>query len=187
MSDRSVSVETITLEPLDLSEAKEHLGITATDTTHDDHVSSLITAARELWEHDTQTLTTQRAVTEDLRDWPDEKWRFHYRPVVSITSVKYYDSSNVQQTLASTVYSLDAPNRRLLLDVDQTWPDIETRWDAIEIIYEAGQGTVDEMAKSCMKLKVDVLFELRGMTKDKNGAARAYDHLVERFLRSSYP
>lgn len=184
---RSVSVADVSTEPMTLAEAKKHLEIAEADDTHDAEVSSLISAARELWEHDTQTLTTRRTVTENLPNWPDECWRFHNRPVTSITSIQYYDAANSQQTLSTDIYQLDAPNRRLLLKVDQDWPSIENRWDAITVTYVAGELTVSEIAKSAMKLKIDELFELRGMTKDKNSVQRAYEMLLQRFCRSSYP
>jgi uncharacterized phiE125 gp8 family phage protein len=187
MKSRSVSVANPATEPLSLSEAKKHLEIGQSDTTHDVEVQSLIVAARELWEHDTQALTVSRAVTEKLDGWPDECWRFYHRPVQSVTSVNYYDALNNSQLLSSSIYSLDAPNRRLLVAVDEDWPDIETRWDAVTVVYVAGETIVPEIAKSAMKLQLDVLFELRGMTKEKDACLRAYENLVIRYQRSSYP
>lgn len=186
-SQRSVTRNEPTTEPLSLQEAKKHLEIPEDDPTHDSHVSGLIVAAREVWEHDTQSATTQRTYVEHLDAWPDKDWRFYYRPIVSVTDVKYFDESNVEQTLASSVYSLDIPNRRLLLAYEQSWPSIVSRWDAIKITYVAGQSVVREIVKSAMKLKLDVLFELRGATKNKDACEKAYENLVRKYMRSSYP
>ncbi len=184
---RSITTSQPASEPLSLSEAKRHLGIADVETGHDRHVTDLIKSARELWEYDTQTATTTRTIVEKLDRWPDECWRFYYRPVSSVTSVEYYDSGNTLQTLATSVYDLDAGNRHLLLKVDQDWPDTETRWDAITITYVAGQSTLGEIPKSAMKLQLDILFESRGMTKEKDLCVRSYENLVKRFQRGSYP
>ena len=210
---RSVSQAAPELEPLTLAEAKKHLEIAVGDTAHDSQLSGLIAAAREIFEHDTGRLTTARAVTEKLNEFPDGDsyrdransgsydgyrgytnnvssdhcWRFYYRPVASITSINYYDSTNATQLLATAVYTLDAPNRHLLLKPDQNWPSVYERWDAITIVYSAGSAKVPESVKSALYFKLDVLFELRGMTKEKDACERAYTALVDRFCRSTYP
>lgn len=185
---RSVSAVTPTSEPLTLSEAKKHLEIAVADDTHDTHIRALITAAREVWEHDTQTLTVSRTVTENWDDWPGTNWRLYYRPVSAISTITYYDTDNSSQTLSSSVYSLDAPNGQLMLAVDQDWPSIETRWDAITATYTAGQTVVDEIAKQAMKLQVDIGFEMRGIAPvKKDDCIKAYENLVKRYMRGSYP
>jgi len=174
----------VSTEPITLVEAKKHLEIATADTTHDTHVTMLITAAREQWEHDTQSLVVSRAVTEQLESFPESTWRLFYRPATAITSVKYYDSLNAQQTLASSEYTL-TPDGRLLLAVDKDWPDYTERWDSIEVIYVA--GATPTIAKQAMLLQLDVMFELRGQTKEKDACIRAYESLVARYQRSSYP
>jgi len=214
MRQRRVSVAAPGSEPLTLTEAKKHLEIATADTTHDSHITSLITAVRQLWEHDTQRLTVSRQVVETLEDWPqtygrsdyapnqysgtfgygttasyyeDCNWRFYHQPVISITSIQYYDTANSQQTLNAANYQLDEWNRKIELVVGEDWPQITSRWDAVDITYQAGQATVDEIAKQAMKLQLDVMFELRGMTKNKDACMVAYERLVERFQRASYP
>lgn len=186
--NRSVSAAAPTSEPLTLKAAKEHLEIAQDDTTHNDHIYELITAAREVWEYDTQELTSTRTVTEILDNWPDDCWRFYYRPVQSVTTIQYYDTANASQTLATSVYALDAPNRRLHLQVDQDWPDIEDdRYDPITITYVAGRTSTPQIVRHAIKLQLDVMFELRGMTKEKDSVIRAYENLVARYCRGSYP
>ena len=184
---RSVSLSEPATEPLSLSEAKKHLTIADAYATHDTHVNSLIVAARELWEHDTQSVTVQRTITENLSDWPTSDWRFYYRPVTAVSSVTYYDAGNDSQTLASSVYSLDAPNRRLVLAVDQEWPSIETRWDAIAIAYTAGPAIIPEIAKQAMKLQLSMMFGDDMAAKEYGNWQSAYHNLVARYQRSSYP
>ena len=184
---RSITVSDPASEPISLSEAKQHLDIAAADTSHDPEVRRMITASRQQWEHDTQSLTVSRSVVEKLNTWPDETWRFYHRPVSAITSITYYDAANASQTLASSIYDLDIDNRKIYLAVDQTYPDLESRWDAVTVTYTAGQSTVDEIAKHAIKLAIDIQFELKGMTKEKDSAIRAYENLVMRYKRASYP
>ena len=184
---RSVVPTNPTTEPLQLSEAKKHLEIAPSDDTHDEHLRALIVAAREVWEHDTQSLTVARSVVEKIDAWPDESWRFYYRPVSAVASVTYYDVANASQTLASSVYSLDATNRQLRLDVDQEWPDIEDRWDAITVTYTAGETLTSEIAKHAMKLQISMLFGDDLNKREYDNWAKAYENLVGRYQRSSYP
>ena len=183
---RSVTTATPATEPITVSEAKKHLEIADEDTTHDSHLDSLIVAAREVWEHDTQTLLVQRSVTEKLEEWPGYDWRFYYKPV-SISSITYFDISNAQQTLATSVYSLDSFNRKVLLQVDEEWPDIESRWDAIAITYLAGDSTIPEISKHAMKLQISMLFGDDQIKREYDNWAKAYENLVIRYQRSSYP
>ena len=174
-------------EPVSLIEAKEHCFVAQNDDTHDLKLRMCIVAARQQFEDDTNSLTVSRTVTENLSEWPQSDWRFYYRPIVSVDSVQYYDANNTQQTLATSVYTVDAPNRRLLLGVDETWPTITSRFDAITITYTAGQTLVSEIAKAAILLQVDILFDLRGMHKDKDAHIRAYENLVSRYHRPDYP
>ena len=184
---RSVTPAAPASEPLTLTEAKQHLCIAAADDSNDSEVLRIIKAARQQWEDDTQTLTVSRSVVEKLEDWPGVDWRFYYMPVSSITSITYYDTANASQTLGTSIYELDAPNRMIKLKVDQDYPSIESRWDAITVTAVCGETVVSEIAKQAMKLALDVMFELKGMTKEKDATYRAYESLVQRYQRASYP
>ena len=185
---RSVALVGPASEPVSLTEAKKQLEIATADTTHDTHVGNLIEAARLQWEHDTQSLTVARNIVEKLEDWPDDCWRFYFRPVASIGSITYYDAANSSQTLSASIYTLDAPNRKIRLAYEQNYPAIAARWDAVTITYSAGQTTVGEISKAAILLMIDFLFELRGPGRqDKESVYRAYENLVARYCRSDYP
>jgi len=89
--------------------------------------------------------------------------------------------------LATSVYSVDVPNRQIHLAPDQDWPTIQARWDAIQIDYVAGVNVVPEIAKQAILVQCDIMEELRGTTKEKNATIKLYENLVARFCRSSYP
>ena len=173
-------------EPLTLAEAKKHLEIPTADTTHDDEVSDLITSARQIYERDTGLVIATRTVYENLDRWPASDWRVIHN-INTWSAVQYYDTANSQQTFSSGSYSVDIPNRRIELNSLASWPTIYDRWDAVTLSYSAGFTTVPEHHKSAVKLQLDILFELRGMTKDKAAVTQAYERLVALNMRGSYP
>jgi uncharacterized phiE125 gp8 family phage protein len=63
-------------------------------------------------------------------------------PLASVTSVKYYDTNGVQQTLSNTIYDVDTRSRpgRISLGASQTWPAVQSlrRLNRIEIQYIVG-------------------------------------------------
>lgn len=62
--------------------------------------------------------------------------------LVSITSVKYYDANNTQQTLSSSYYSAFQGPRGPYVSLNETysWPVTYDRKDAVEITWVAGFG-----------------------------------------------
>lgn len=185
--ERSVTVAEPTREPLRLDDAKKHLEIADADVAHDAHVLQLIVAAREQWEHDTQSLTVARNVTEKFASWPDDSFRFYYEPTSDTATVTYLDTDGNSQTLSTDVYSIDACNRRMHLKPDQDWPDVQDVWNAITVVYSAGPSSIKDIVRHAIRLQVDFMFELRGQTKEKDSVSRAYENLVARYMRGSYP
>lgn len=174
-------------EPVTATEAKKQLEITG--SAHDDQVSLLIEAAREQWEHDTDSALinqTWTLTTDHLREF-----RFPKRPVDSITGVTYYDSGNSQQTLSSSLYQLDKAQNAFRLAADQTWPATYGRWDAVTFIVvlggHANESTVPKIAKQAMLLLIGHYFENRDDMQNAMREVSAYEALVRRYMRSSYP
>ena len=179
-----------TQEPLTLSEAKKHLEI-GSDTSHDVQLSQAIAEAREQWEHDTYSVCcyqTLRIKTDCLSDG----FELPKRPIHSITTLKYYNSSNVQTTLSTSIYQLDTARRQIRLAYQQVLPVTIGRWDDWEITYKCGYSQdgllVPAIAKRAMLLLVGHYFENRDMLiTDNMSSMKAYDALVLRYMRSSYP
>ena len=64
------------------------------------------------------------------------------QPVDSVTSIEYYDTENVLQTLSTDVYDVDTLGivPGIVLKTNQTWPDTYDRIGAVKITYVAGYG-----------------------------------------------
>jgi uncharacterized phiE125 gp8 family phage protein len=180
-------------EPLTTAEAKTHLNIAASDTSNDDYVASLIQQAREQVEHDTQLCLIDQTWTRVADRFDDDGRGIRLtHNARSITSIAYKDPNGTTQTLATTVYALDAANKRIVLKYDQLWPSVRGDWDSVTVTYVAGYGSssssVPMLAKQCMLLLIGHWFENRDMlTNEVIYNRKAYDDLVIRLARSSYP
>lgn len=175
-------------EPLTIYEAKKQVEVASDDNYHDADLLKNIEAARHQWERDTSTYYIQRTMRLTLPSLYE--FMFSERPVTAITSITYYDQGNTQQTLAATEYQLDTAENSLRLAYGKTWPSTTKRWDAVQVNYTLGghvdSTTVPSIAKSAMLLLVGYYFEQRG-DSDRFSDLRAYESLVKKNMRSTYP
>lgn len=126
-----------------LTEVKNHLRVTGTD--EDTYLTSLIERAvnywrtRNGWEFTTATWKLEQ---DDFPSGTADAIRLKRGPVQSVTTVKYFDSDNVQQTLvAGADYTVDATETPAwIIPGDDGWPDVYDRTNAVEIIFVAGYG-----------------------------------------------
>ena len=150
-----------------LAEAKVHLRVEADLTEFDALISGLIATATQHFDGYSGVLG--RALV--TQSWRQDFCGFSGRmglplaPAASITSVAYFDGSNVTQTLASSVYGLfaDARGPYVGLKPDQTWPSSYSRPDAVSVTFVAGQDAadVDPRAKTAIMMLVASWFERR--------------------------
>lgn len=178
-----------TVEPISLSEAKKHVEIASTDSTHDAQLALIIEQARQQWESDTGEHYVQQ--TWEIKLPYLCEFSFPHRPVSSITSVQYFDSGNTTRTLATSVYELDVARSALRLKYLQDWPTTSDRWDASTVTYVLGNhsssSTVPAIAKSAMLLLVGYYFDANRGENDRGNDQAAYERLVAKQMRSSYP
>jgi uncharacterized phiE125 gp8 family phage protein len=128
------------LEPLTVEEAKAQ--IRSVQNQEDGVVDGYIKAARALAEnHLFRGLLTQ-SWTFNISDFLDVIWLPMAAPLQSVTHVKYYDVNGAQQTLSTSIYTVDTRSRpgRIALAAGQTWPAIQSlrKVDRIEIQYIVG-------------------------------------------------
>lgn len=178
-------------EPITLAEARKQLELSQSDTAHDDHLTLLIQAAREQWEHDTDSCCFTQTWRVTLPYFCDDEISLPKRPIQSITSITYYDASNASQTLSTSIYALDSAARKVRLNSLQNWPTTYDRFDAVTVTFVCGYttvGSVPAIHKQAMKLLIGHYFENRDMIMSEAlQSMPAYEALVARFMRSSYP
>ena len=134
-----VRVTAPSVEPLDLAEVKLQRRVSGTDD--DVELSRLISGARQYAENYTgRSFITQ---TWDLfLDKFESKIEIPMPRLQSVTTVKYTDTDGNQQTLSSSLYTVNtnAEPGYIIPAYNESWPDIRDVPDAVEIRYIAGYG-----------------------------------------------
>lgn len=184
--------------PISIAELKTQLNIGDDETAHDDYLTGLIQAATEIVEKDTQLVLTAETWKYTFPDFYGNDVVIPRGPITSITHVKYYDTGNTLQTLTTDAYTFDGAsggvprgNSRIYLNENYDWPSVYDRKDAVQVTFVGGYGAaaaVPASIKHAIKLLCTFWFEHRG--EPVSGGVRmhpAYDALICRYIRSTYP
>jgi len=155
---RLLRVTAPAVEPITLAEAKAHLRVL--HSNEDTLISGMITAIREHLDGGAGILG--RALVAQTWDlvmdrFPDRRTgaggyrgidagaahiRVPLPPLRSVTSIKYIDTSGVEQTLSSSLYQVSGIGghtpARIVPAYGQTWPSVRAQVDAVTIRFEAG-------------------------------------------------
>lgn len=161
------------VEPISILEAKNWGLIEYEDW--DPEVYAAVIAARQHVEN-----VTGRAIIR-------QKWRIYYdafqsvhklepHDVREVEAVYYLDADGIEQTLATSVYTVDLPQQRLFKAYDQTWPTTRAVPNAVYIDVWSGfydiaspidlLGAVPEDIKLAMKLLITDVLEHRMSTSE---------------------
>lgn len=95
--------------------------------------------------------------------------------LVSVDSVKYYDSANAQQTVDPAIYTAieDDIGPVVMLDYNHTWPVSYSRADAVTVEWTCGYGTPDDVPaaiKQAGLLLIGGWYDNRASVIDNNKA-----------------
>jgi uncharacterized phiE125 gp8 family phage protein len=199
-----------TTEPVTLAEALRHCNVVSTD--ENDFVTSLITAAREFLEDATSRAYINQTWQIQFSEWPASGVCLPRPPLVEVLSVKYIDPDDVQQTLPTDCYSIDAISQpgRLHWDEDdgRVLPVLDsTSWPVL-VTYVAGYGhatpapgtssvsssgavesdNVPARAKQAILLLVGHWYRVReAVGRVESETALAFDRLVKSLRVGVYP
>ena len=160
-----------TIEPISIEEAKEHLRLD--DDIDDIPVLTVIKAAR-LWaekytgrafitrtvqQYLDSTASILDPLYEGIRTGIETRAYSNYielaaSPVISVTSINYYNDSDTQSTWATSNYYVDNVNDlgRIYLRDGGTFPTDLRAANGLEINYTAGYGTSRSDIPSDIKL-----------------------------------
>lgn len=127
-------------EPISVAEAKDQLRLET--SADDDKIARLIRTATDRCEAELGRSFCTQTWRLTLDRFPRRYLRLPRPPLVAVTSVKYYDTSNVLQTLDPAFYEADAESDpgRLALDILHYWPATYVRTNAVQVTYTAGYG-----------------------------------------------
>jgi len=177
-----------TTEPVTIQEAKAQLHIGASDVSFDAELSAMIAAAREEWERDTSTALITRTLEHRLPRWLDVV-QLTVRPAIAVASMTYIDSNGDTQTVSTSDYYLDGDQVRFKKAFVE--PSLEDRSEAVRITYTAGYGIdamqLPQLDRMAIKLSVANRFENRDDMMGGAGERRAYEALVAKKMRYTYP
>lgn len=161
-----------TLNLFSLEEVKAHLRVDGNDE------DTLIEALRDAvidhldgWSGILGRCLLSQSWRQELSCFPGgDRIRLPLMPVSAITSITYRDTSDVSQTLATTVYAgpfHDELGAYVILKYGQTWQNTYTREDAVAITFVAGYAsaaTVPKAIRQAALILVGDLFENREHT-----------------------
>lgn len=133
------------LEPFTVAEAKAQ--IRSVSAQEDALIQGYIKAARQAAEDYLGRGLLTQSWTLSLSDFVDVIPLPMAAPLQSVTSVKYYDVNGTQQTLATTVYTVDTTSRpgRIALAAGQVWPTLQSlrTVNRVQIEYVVGWTSRD--------------------------------------------
>lgn len=183
MLNTRTKVVTAPLElPVTVVEAREHLK--ESSTSRDAEILRLIYAATDFAEQYTGRALVTQTLDHFVERFPyGTTLSLPFSPVVSVTSLKYRDVANVEQTWASSNYEVDSDewDPRLVLAYGIDWPDTYERHDAVTVRYVAGYGNA---AKVPYSIVTAILFHIEAhYDRDE----RSMDLLVARAESLLYP
>jgi len=167
-----------TVEPVTLAEAKAHLNVT--DSTDDTLIGALIQAAREHAEIFTARAFVAQTWKLLMDDFPEWELRLSKPPLISVVSVKYYDTDNTQQTLVEGVdFTVDKNSEPgWIVPGSSGWPGVYSDGiNGVEVVYTAGYedsgasptvlaDKVPQSIKQAILLQVGHLYEHREAVSD---------------------
>lgn len=175
--DRQVVAPTGDL-PVTLAVAKAHLNV-----VHDDD-DALITAliAAAIAEFEAVTAMKMRSETREatFNRFPGSSkgvLTLPHRPVTAVSSVKYFDSAGVEQTMvANTDYQVTLGFKaQVVVGPEKTWPVTQLgKAESVAVRYVVG-GSVPDDVVGALKIMVADRYENRGdnaKAKDVPAAAR---------------
>ena len=162
-SDKYKLVTAPTVEPVTTAEAKTHMRVTT--AADDTYINALVTSARQQAEmvlRKSLITTTWDLYFEDFAS----ELHFEYGPLQSITSIKYQDENNAEQTLSTSNYAVSRADRGLnrikILSAPATYAD---GFDSVIVRFVAGYGNaasdVPEVIKTALKVRVNTWYDVR--------------------------
>lgn len=165
---RPVLVTPPATTPVSLVEAKAHCRVEGADS--DAVLTAMIAAAVEHldgWAGILGRALVTQTWRQDFRIF-GSRMRLPVGPVASLSGVKHFDASNIEQTIDPSVYVMatDATGSYVELAAGKSWPATYDRSDAVRVTYVAGSDAADVPAsiKAAILLLVGAWFENREET-----------------------
>lgn len=155
-------------EPITRDEAKTHLRVELEHYEEDDYINSLITAARQEIETESDNIFKRQVWELSLDCFPYCEILLRKHPVLDVDEITYYDADGAVQTLSSSLYQTDLTGHfaRVLPAPGQSWPSVQSgRAGAVKVRFTAGHedtpGGIPGDLIHALKLRVANKYEDR--------------------------
>jgi uncharacterized phiE125 gp8 family phage protein len=168
---------------LTLAEAKTHLRVLGAD--EDSYIQALIETAQEMAEGYTGRVLIDSTWSFELDYFP-AAIKLEKAPVSSITSIHYFDTEGVEQTLDASAYSIRKSEPAMIYP-NEKWPETETGINRVKVLFQAGYATPAEVPaaiKSAMYLLIGHLYDNRSdavESRQINELPKGSDYLLDRW------
>jgi uncharacterized phiE125 gp8 family phage protein len=152
--------------PLTVLEAKAHLKETSDE--RDAEILALIHAATDHAENYTGLRMVDQTWEMVLDEFPSAFGLL--KPLLSVTSVKYLDVNDQEQTLPSTEYQVDLVNGWVVPAPGTSWPDTSDKINSVVVRFTCGYGgaaKVPYALQASMLLHVEAHYDRDERMMDK--------------------
>lgn len=182
-------------EVVSLQEAKDQVRVAESNAEFDPMLLEYITTAREQVERDGLLVAATGTYTIKRTTWGKYDWLelpSSLRPVTSITSITYVDTSGATVTFSSSQYSLDtyAITPIVKLGHGYVWPAIQSDINGITITAVAGYASaaaVPKRIKEAVRLHISQAWHtFLGEMKEADAAQKAYERVVNLLRQEIY-
>ncbi len=145
--------------PVSVADAKRQLRIEDADTDQDESLAALCAAAHRSIENQLGYPILRQTRQTHLFGFPCGVIWLGAGDALGVASVKYYDSDGGEQTLAATVYIVDAVSRPATLHLApaKSWPATQERPGSVVIEWTAGWALASDVPEDlihAMKLLI---------------------------------
>jgi uncharacterized phiE125 gp8 family phage protein len=165
------------LTPVTLAEAKSHLRVTGTD--ENDIITNMIDSATYWAESYTGYKLLDQKWIYYLDKFPVGDIVVPFPPLIAVTYVKYYNSSDVLTTLTEdTDYRVDIKSIPGRIEVINSWPGSYDKVNAVEIKFQCGYAAasgIEEDIRSAILMRIGDLYENRQSSYVSTGPLSAID------------
>lgn len=153
-----------TAEPITLEEAKMHLRVDGED--EDLYITALIQMAREVCENYCNRAILTQTVTLKMQNFPDCKIPLRFGNIQSITSIKYFDREDQEQTIDAADYVLHSLYESYIIApaFEKSFPLTRGDIGNITVTYVAGWTAATKVPaaiRHAMLLTIGEMYENR--------------------------